>query len=67
MGIVIYVDVKICNNNIIKDRAACGKKKKRLGQGREINKKFSGGIMKVEGNMEECHESKEDNYFETVI
>ena len=24
MGIVIYVDVKICNNNIIKDRAACG-------------------------------------------
>ena len=28
MGIVIYVDVKICNNNIIKDRAACGKKKK---------------------------------------
>ena len=24
MGIVIYVDVKICNNNIIKDRAARG-------------------------------------------
>ena len=24
MGIVIYVYVKICNNNIIKDRAACG-------------------------------------------
>ena len=38
---------------------------KRLGGGREISEKFSGGIMKVEGNMEECHESKEDNYFET--
>ena len=23
--------------------------------------------MKVEGNMEDCHESKEDNYFETII
>lgn len=36
----------------------------RLGHGREISEKLSEEIMKVKGNMHECHESKEDSYFE---